>query len=154
MSGGAVSLPSVLTVGFGVLLFTTILIIAIVDYRRLVLPDRLNLLLAIGGVGQALLLGRPDLVDAIAGGLVGFMMLCIVAMLFRWARGMEGLGFGDQKFVAAAGLWLGWERVAPMLLIASIAALAFAVIRSAWTGAFGRNHRLPFGPFLGLGTAA
>jgi prepilin signal peptidase PulO-like enzyme (type II secretory pathway) len=143
-----------LMAGFGGLLFTLLLAMAIIDCHRFVLPDRLNAVLALGGVGQALLLGHPTLLDALAGSLVGFLALSVVAHLFRQARGVEGLGFGDQKFAAAAGLWLGWQQIAPMLLIASLSALAVVLVRSVRTGTFDRSLRLPFGPFLGVGTAA
>ncbi|MBU6462908.1 MAG: prepilin peptidase [Bradyrhizobium sp.] len=150
MSANVVEL---LTIGFGTLLFATILIMGFVDCRRLVLPDCLNLVLAAGGVGQAFIRGDPGFVNAGAGALVGFLALYTVAKLFRRARGIDGLGFGDQKFAASAGLWLGWEHIAPMLAIASITALGFVVIRWMQTGTFDRYHRMPFGPFLGFGTA-
>jgi leader peptidase (prepilin peptidase)/N-methyltransferase len=144
---------SLATVGLGVLLFTTILAMAIVDCRRLVIPDRLNLLLATGGLGQVIVLGRPDFSEAILGAAIGFGALYTLATLFRHARGVDGLGFGDQKFAGAAGLWLGWQHIAPMLLIASIAGLAFIAIFSIRRKTIDRRYRLPFGPFLGFGMA-
>jgi hypothetical protein len=42
--------------------------------------------------------------------------------------------------VGAAGLWIGWEEITQMLLIASCSALVISVAR------------VPFGPFLDLGT--
>ena len=71
-----------------------------------------------------------------------------------YLRGIDGLGLGDQKFAAAAGLWIGWEQITSMLLIASCSALIFVIVRSAKGQKLDIAERLPFGPFLGLGTVA
>lgn len=152
MSFGLPSLLITLKWAFGCWLLATVLIMAVVDYREMILPDRLNALLAVGGIGQAILIGQPHLTDAVLGAMFGFLVLSAIAALFRRVRGIDGLGFGDQKFSAAAGLWIGWEAIAPMLLIASCSALAFLIIRSAGGSKFDRLARVPFGPFLGLGT--
>ena len=153
MSVGLPSLLIALKAAFGCWLLATILIMAVVDCQEMILPDRLNALLAVGGIGQAVFIGRPDLTDAVLGAMFGFFILSAVAGLFRRVRGIDGLGFGDQKFSAAAGLWIGWEAIAPMLLIASCSAIAFLIIRSAGGRKFDSAARVPFGPFLGLGTA-
>jgi leader peptidase (prepilin peptidase) / N-methyltransferase len=154
VSAGLPNLLIVLKAAFGCLLVAVVVITAIIDSRRMILPNRLNAILAAGGLGQALLIGQPGLVDAALGALVGFIILGAVAALFRQARGVDGLGFGDQKFAAAAGLWIGWEGIAPMLLVASCSALVFVAIRAAKERAFDRAQRIPFGPFLGFGTTA
>jgi leader peptidase (prepilin peptidase)/N-methyltransferase len=149
----SVALPELLMkAAFGCLLVALIVRLAIIDCREMILPDRLNAMLAAGGAAHAILLGQPGLVDAIAGAVVGFLTLVVVAAVFRRTRGIEGLGFGDQKFAAAAGLWIGWEGVAPMLLIASLSALAFVGVRAATALQFDMAARVPFGPFLSLGT--
>ena len=80
------------------------------------------------------------------------VVLGAVAALFRHLRGIDGLGLGAQKFSFAAGLWIGWEEIAPMMLIASCSALVFVTIRSAKERKHDVAARVPFGPFLGLGT--
>jgi leader peptidase (prepilin peptidase)/N-methyltransferase len=137
---------------FGCLLVAVVVTMSIVDYREMILPNRLNSLLAGGGICQAVFVGQPDLIDAVGGAVLGFVVLGAVAALFRSLRGIDGLGFGDQKFSAAAGLWIGWQGIAPMLLIACCSALVFVTVRSAKERKFDAAARLPFGPFLGLGT--
>lgn len=137
---------------FGCVLVAIVAAMAVIDCRQQILPDRLNVLLAVAGIGQAILVGQPGLADAALGALFGFAVLAGVAALFRRLRGVDGLGFGDQKFAAAAGLWIGWELIAPMLLVASCSALVFVAIRSVKVRKLDAAMRLPFGPFLGLGT--
>jgi prepilin signal peptidase PulO-like enzyme (type II secretory pathway) len=139
---------------FGCLLFATVFVMAVVDCRKMILPNNLNALLAAGGIGQAVLVGQPDLFDAALGALLGFVVLSGIAAVFRRIRDVDGLGFGDQKFAAAAGLWIGWEQIATMLLIASCSALVFVIFRSARGWKLDTAARVPFGPFLGLGTVA
>lgn len=139
---------------YGCFLCAIVLTMAVIDAREMVLPNCLNLLLAAGGVGQALLVGNPRPADAVLGALLAFFTLSAVALLFRRVRGIDGLGLGDQKFSAAAGLWIGWGAIAPMLLVASCSALIFVALRSTNGRTVSRVSRLPFGPFLGIGTVA
>ena len=152
MSVGLPNLLIALKAAFGCLLFATVLMMAVVDCREMILANRLNALLAAGGIGQAILVGQPHLTDGVLGAVFGFVVLSVIAALFRRIRGIDGLGFGDQKFSAAAGLWIGWEEIAPMLLIAACSALAFVMVRSARRWKFDLAARVPFGPFLGFGT--
>ena len=142
-----------LNLAFSCLLFAVVLAMAVIDLRKLILPDRLNLLMAGGGLGHAIATGQPDLVQALAGALAGFAILGVTGVLFQRYRGIDGLGFGDVKFAGAAGFWIGSEKIAPMLLVASCSALAFVAIRSAREKKIDLSSRLPFGPFLGFGTA-
>jgi prepilin signal peptidase PulO-like enzyme (type II secretory pathway) len=124
---------------------------AIIDLRRMILPDRLTALLAAGGVAQCLALGQPTVTDAALGALFGGGTLMAIATTFRRLRGIDGLGRGDQKLVAAAGIWVGWQGLPLMLLVASASALVFCTTRAVWSGRLDRTARLPFGPFLGVG---
>jgi leader peptidase (prepilin peptidase)/N-methyltransferase len=154
VSVGLPNLLITLKAAFGCLLVAIVVTMTIIDCREMILPNRLNALLAGSGICQAVLVGQPNLTDAALGALFGFVVLGAVAALFRRLRGIDGLGFGDQKFSAAAGLWIGREEIAPMLLIASCSALVFVTIRAAEERKFDMVARVPFGPFLGLGTVA
>ena len=101
----------VLKAAFGCLLIGLIVRLAVIDVRRMILPDRLNLALAAGGLVQALVVGEPSPIDAVLGALVAAAALGLIAAVFRYVRGIDGLGLGDQKFVAAAGLWIGWQEI-------------------------------------------
>lgn len=137
---------------FGCLLGGILLALAVVDLHRMILPNRLNLLLAGAGAAQSMALGVPSVVDAALGAFTGSACLFLVAALFRHFRGTDGLGLGDLKFTAAAGVWTGWQGIPLMLCIASASALAFFSIRAIAHRELDRTAPLPFGPFLGLGT--
>ena len=138
---------------FGGALIVIVLVMALIDCCKMILPDWLNVILAATGLSQAVVIAKPGLIDAALGALFALALMWTVAALFRRYRGIDGLGFGDVKFSAAAGFWLGWEGVAPMLLVASCSALLFVVLASWRQRKVERTARLPFGPFLAFGTA-
>jgi leader peptidase (prepilin peptidase) / N-methyltransferase len=141
-----------LHVVFGGLLAGLLLALAASDLRTMLLPDRLNLLLAGGGLSQTFVLGLPGFREAVLGSIIGGGLLALLAAAFRRLRGRDGLGLGDVKLVAAAGLWVGWQGVPVLLAIASTSALAVMTVRASLKGDFDRTTLLPFGPFLAIGT--
>lgn len=62
----------------------------------------------------------------------------------------EAMGFGDVKFIACIGAFLGWKAVfftvASASMIGSVIGLAVLAL-----GPRGRSAKLPFGPYLALG---
>jgi leader peptidase (prepilin peptidase)/N-methyltransferase len=140
-----------LKAAFGSLLLAIVLTAAIIDHRKMILPNYLTFLLGITGIAQTILVQLPNFLDACLGAVMAAISLGLIAALFRKVRGIEGLGLGDQKFAAAIGLWIGWREVAPMLFIASVSALVFVSFRSLKDRRLDLTARMPFGPFLGFG---
>jgi leader peptidase (prepilin peptidase) / N-methyltransferase len=149
--GLAVNVEAVMA-AFGCVLAGLLLALAVSDLKSLVLPDRLNLMLAVTGLGQSLVLGLPGFADASLGTILGVGILGLIAACFRRLRGIDGLAIGDLKLISAAGLWVGWQGVPLLLSVASTTALAFVAIRAALQRRLDRMALLPFGPFLAIGT--
>src|SRR5690606_23300081 len=64
---------------------------------------------------------------------------------YGWIMRKEGLGWGDVKFLAVAGLWLaGIESWPPFLFYAGVWGVVTALV---WR-AMGKGARFPFGPAL------
>lgn len=137
--------------GASILLAVILAALAIVDIRTGRLPDVLTLPLLALGIGVTAVLQPEQLGPHCIAAALGYASLWLVAVLYRRHRGHDGLGLGDAKLLAAAGAWLGPLALAPLVLLASLSALAtIAVMRMA-----GRpvslQSSLPFGPFLGAG---
>ncbi|HEY5072435.1 MAG TPA: A24 family peptidase [Caulobacteraceae bacterium] len=113
----------------------TLVCLTAVDLVCLRLPDPLTLPLIAAGLAVSLALpGRPIL-DHLAGAAAGYAVLAALAWAFRWFRGVEGVGLGDAKLLAAAGAWLGWRLLPSVLLIACVAAfvwIAVSVVLRGW----------------------
>ena len=75
-----------LRIAFGGLLATLLLALAAHDLKAMILPDRLNVMLAGAGVGQSLMLGLPELRDAALGSIIGGGLMGGLAALFRRLR--------------------------------------------------------------------
>ncbi len=107
-------------------LATSVLALALIDARAFLLPDLL--VMAVAATGLGVLLAHPSppiaLRDGIIGAFAGGLVLLVVGLGYRGLRGREGLGLGDVKLVAAAGLWLGWQGLAHLLVVASLTTLA------------------------------
>jgi leader peptidase (prepilin peptidase)/N-methyltransferase len=126
--------------------------LALIDFRRGIIPDGLNLAIAGAGLAKAAVAG-----GATAGFAAGAEAIAVGALfwLFRRLyfalRRIQGLGLGDVKFLAAATPWVGMAAMPMLLLIAALSAL-LAVGGAQLAGqSLTRQTSLPFGPFLALG---
>jgi leader peptidase (prepilin peptidase)/N-methyltransferase len=132
------------------LLFTWFLVAAAgIDFRTQLLPDSLTLPLLWLGLLLSLLPVFVGTRDALVGAAAGYLALWSVFWLFKLATGKEGMGYGDFKLFAAAGAWMGWTALLPVIIIA---ALAGAVIGIILLRVRGQDRSVPFafGPFLAI----
>jgi leader peptidase (prepilin peptidase) / N-methyltransferase len=122
--------------------------LTIVDSERMILPDRLMILCAVPAfvfiwLTSAANPGHTMIMHGAAAILyAGAIWLTGAVMSFLLKK--EALGFGDVKFMAMAGLWIGplWL---PFYLI--ISGLAGVVWGTAWRVIL-KNNIFPFGPAL------
>lgn len=121
-----------------------LLALAALDLRAWWLPDRLNLVLGVGG----LVLGQGTLNDRAIGGLAGFASLWLIARGYRWWRGREGMGGGDPKLLGAIGCWLGWIMLPGIVLLAGLIGLAVVAVAALRRRPLAADAALPFGALL------
>ncbi|MGI9500249.1 MAG: prepilin peptidase [Geminicoccaceae bacterium] len=134
----------ILSVGLG----WSLLALAVIDHRHLVLPDGLTLPLIPAGLAVAYMI-EPGLLKAhIIGGAVGLLVFLGIAWLYRYLRGREGLGMGDAKLLAGAGAWLGWPALPGVVLLAAVSALCITFLRILSGDRMAINGELPFGGHL------
>ena len=130
--------------------------IALIDLRRRIIPDGLNLALLLAGL--AFVAVRDPSLDAVlarAGeATLAFALGWSLRALYARLRGQTGLGLGDVKFLGAATAWTGLEPLPILILIASGTALASLGLAALAGRRIGATTRLPFGPFLALGLHA
>jgi leader peptidase (prepilin peptidase)/N-methyltransferase len=126
----------------------TLLALAWIDVEHMLLPDVLTLPLLLSGLGATLLLDPQDIFDHALGAAVGYFVFRAVAVAYRAWRGRDGLGGGDAKLLAAAGAWLGWQALPAVVLEASLAGIAAALVARVLGRRIGPTTMLPFGPFI------
>ncbi len=134
--------------GFG--LCAMLLAMSLIDVKTGYLPDSMTLPLLWAGLVVNLAGHFVELRDAVIGAIAGYLFLWCVFWLFKLLRGIEGIGYGDLKLLAALGAWLGWIALPQVLLIAAVSGAMVGLIAMG-RGRMGFEEPLPFGPFLALG---
>jgi leader peptidase (prepilin peptidase)/N-methyltransferase len=131
-------------------------VIAADDYTFRIVPDRILAILFATGVLYELLAKDTfgeDFENTISSlafrsaipGLSAFLL----ALAYRGLRGRDGLGLGDVKLIAAAGIWLPVLGSFYAIALASIVALAGTVALALLRGkAATLLDSLPFAVFL------
>lgn len=122
----------------------------VIDLDHMILPDQLVII--VGAIGLLKLL-YADLLGAEGPGfLAAHIGAAASYAAFSWLLGYgmgkmlkkDSLGFGDVKFFAVAGLWLGFSGLPAFLIISGVAGVAFALI---WKK-IKKEAVFPFGPAL------
>lgn len=121
------------------------------DLTRLRLPDPLTLpMIALGVWTSAVFLGSP--VSGLVGAAIGYLFIYGIEVFYLRFRGIEAIGRGDAKLLAAAGAWCGPFYLPVLLLIASGSALLYLGLLGAIRGKMpGATEQIPFGPWLAFG---
>lgn len=130
--------------------FSVLLILSIIDWQTMLLPDALTLPLMWAGLLLASMgFGLPqiELQSAVWGAAGGYSLLWLVAWVFKRVQGIDGMGGGDLKLMAALGAWLGLWALLPLLFVSSALHIVMALTFSK------TNKPFPFGPALALAAA-
>ncbi len=127
-----------------------LLALAALDLVAFWLPDRLTLLLALGGAAGGVAGLAPDGLDRLIGGVAGFALLWAIAAGYRRIRGHDGMGGGDPKLFGAIGLWLGWQMLPAVLLIASMVGLGAVLTMRVGGKPVTGQTAMPFGALLAI----
>lgn len=127
-------------------------VLAWIDIRHGIIPNWLNLAIAVLGFAKAILVDgwHAALLTASTGVAIG-VIVWLLRRLYYALRRVQGLGLGDVKFLAAAGTWISITELPTLLLVASVAALAVVGIMRLVGRSMTRQTMIPFGPFLALG---
>lgn len=130
-----------------------LLVLALIDARTGFLPDVLTLpLLGLGLLMQFWPATQTVGIEAsLVGMLIGSLPLWLMATIYRWKTGKDGLGLGDVKLVAAMGAWSGPAAIPLAMIISATVGLIWGATmdsRKPWN-----RRRIAFGPFLVIGYA-
>lgn len=126
--------------------------LALIDIRRGIIPNGLNLVIAgLGLLKAAIGGGAMAGIEAGCEGAAIGVIFWLLRRLYFTLRKTQGLGLGDVKFLAAAGPWIGIAGLPALLLIATLTALAAAGRLQLAGRDMTRQTSLPFGPFLAVG---
>lgn len=127
------------------LMAVALMIMIVVDLEHYIIPDSVHVAL----IPLALLFHSVSGTkwDEVA---IGFGAMLALGLFLHYGysaiRGRVMLGFGDVKFFAVAGLWLGVWPLVPFLFFSGI----FGVVLGLIWRLMGKGEIFPFGPALAL----
>ena len=116
-----------------------------IDAHAQRLPDVITLPLIVSGLSVAMLDSFQAMAWSASGAIVGYGLITGLGWYWRSRRGMDGIGQGDAKLLAAGGAWCGLLSLPPILLISSFSGLVFAALFARGKM---RHQKIAFGPFL------
>lgn len=133
--------PAMLVLMWGLLL------LACIDFKHHLLPDCLTLpLLWLGLFCNTWGLFVP-VTTAVWGAMMGYLSLWWVAKLFKYFRGVDGIGQGDCKLLAVFGAWWGFSPLLFIVMMGSLLGTAVGLVQIA-RGRHSLQKPLAFGPYL------
>ena len=120
-----------------------------IDLEHQIILDRFQLMLLALGIASIFFDRDFGWLSHVIGGVAGFALFYLIAVVFEKICGKEGLGGGDIKLAGVVGLLLGWERLLLGLIVATVPAAVIMLILTR--GKEGESRQFPFAPFLVLG---
>lgn len=122
---------------------SALLALSIIDWRTYEIPPSFNIFIGILGIIR-LILDLPHWYNYVIGfvSVSGFLLL-----IFLVTKG-RGIGFGDVKLMAVAGLLLGWKLI---ILSLGLGCVLGSIIHITLMYVKDKDRVLAFGPYLSLG---
>ena len=125
------------------LLISALITLSVIDWRTYEIPIGINIyILALGLIRTVL--HYEDWLNHV----IGFFAVSIFIYVIILATKGRGMGGGDMKLMAVAGLFLGWKAIILAFLFGCIIGAICHVIRMKVTKA---EHVLALGPYLSIG---
>lgn len=133
---------------------SALIVITFIDLDFQIIPDRITLPgILIGLITGSFLMPDPFMRYSLLGikaSIIGFLagggLFYAIAFLSR-----GGMGGGDIKMMAMVGSLMGWKSVLLTTFLGSLSGAVLGIFLMIAKGK-GRKTKIPFGPFLALGT--
>ena len=136
--------------GFGIefiiysIIVSIFIIILFIDLEHMIIPDGLNVILAVLGLILNIVLKEDGYVtiglDMLYGLLLGGGFFFILALF-------GGMGGGDIKLMAALGIIFGWKMLIPLMFLSFMFGGVFGIILLSLKSK-GMKDMIPFGPYI------
>ena len=102
-------------------------VLTFIDLDTKRLPDRITLpsvvVFFLGGFAT----GEVAWLERAIGAAAGYVLVRLIADVYYYSTGREGLGLGDGKLLAAMGALLGWKALPPIVFSASFVGIAVSI---------------------------
>ncbi len=126
------------------LCMSALIVIAVIDERTFEIPLGCNIFIAVVGVVRAIM-DYTHWYEYV----IGFFTVSLIFLFIVWITKGRGMGGGDVKLMAAAGLVLGWKGILLAMLVGCVVGPVVHGIRMLADKK--KDHVLAFGPYLAVG---
>lgn len=132
------------------LVISALIVLSVIDFRTNIIPIGVNIFIMIMGLAAALTeyfwFGRST--DIMLHHAIGFVAVSGFLLLIFYSTKGRGVGGGDIKLMAGAGLLLGWDMILLAFFIGCVLAGIIHPIRMRLNNL---SRVLAFGPYLSVG---
>ncbi len=125
------------------LIFSTLLLIFVVDLEHKIIPDSFTFFGIIVSVITFILIDSHAIVARLLAGFLAALILLLIHLLTRG----RGMGLGDVKFAVMGGIFIGLKMFLVWLLVAFLTGGVLGIILILMRRA-GLKDQIAFGPFL------
>lgn len=134
---------------FALILTWNLIALSGIDFDHQYLPDSLTLPFIWLGLFLNTFNLYTDLNSAVIGAIAGYLSLWTIYQLFKLITKKEGMGFGDFKLLALLGAWFGWQSIAAIIMLSSIAGAIVGISLILFKNQ-SLSKKIPFGPYLAI----
>lgn len=132
------------------LILYILLIISVVDFYKLIIPNLLTSILLLLSA-TLLLFNSGQIIERTIFSLIITIVLILISYLYEKYKGKIILGFGDIKLIFVLSLHLNFIGSMLALWISSIVALAVVIITNLKNISNLKTIKIPFGLYLSIG---
>ncbi len=122
---------------------SALLVLSVIDWRTYEIPFSINVFIFVLGIARIVLN-----LDMMADLVIGMFIVSIPLLILFYATKGRGIGGGDVKLMAAAGLLIGAKEIVLALVLGCIIG---SIIHIALMKICNKENVLAFGPYLSLG---
>ncbi len=147
-----------------IILINALIAIAFIDLEHLIIPDEISMPGIVLGLSSSALFPslheggifgiwgwRGALISSVIGAVIGGGLIYIVGAVGKLVLKKEAMGGGDVKLMAMVGAFIGWRLALLSIFLGSFFGSIVGVLLIVF-GKADMKTRLPFGPFLALGS--
>ncbi|MBP3339610.1 MAG: prepilin peptidase [Lachnospiraceae bacterium] len=125
---------------------SALLVLSVIDWRTYEIPVQLNIFILITGIARVINYRNNS--DEIIELLIGMIAVSVPLLLLFYLTKGRGIGGGDVKLMAAAGLLVGVGNIVLALVLGCVIG---SIIHIALMKICKRDNVLAFGPYLSIG---
>ena len=137
-----------------IILVTALAGVALIDRKTMLIEGRLIALAIILRLCWLLYFAPQDILYSLSGLLIGAGLLFFVGFLYETFRHRQGWGEGDAAVLGLIGMWVGWQGLGAVLLIAAVTGIIFGGISLLKNREMNQEFstllqtQIPFAPYL------